>query len=535
MEEEATNQRIIELTPKTAEIAFENTTKTTQDDITQVKVSSRIWKLLIAEGQPHVYVQSLPEIKVFAGQPIYVTKVGDALDANPLIPEKMRIEARGRTYDHYDLDLDKHKEPIYETLIKYATHGWDLDEKLTLPFFASGLIKLPLDSPSDLQRYAPHMIIFTNPSTGKSSIANRLGHRIEHASLTGLIGSADLRNVAEGILHNNCESIFLDEILETRDQETYALLSSIMENGKAYIARGKGKTINTRSAMVFMGNPRRTEQAGEDNSLAMKFTEMIYRITLNTQAFSRRIGYTLFSNSIQTAKAPETPLTTQELKKAEIIYRAVQTRVQSLFLETLQNQYVNTWLEQKDKTNEKTVERIKRKTEVDLIKDYMTWSCENHRHAKGLALRIAIAQNIEEYLKGEITDKELITEAKQAYKMVTKWTNDSLLSIANAVKSDLFETVSEEENKDVLENSPEYIKLLMNAVQLTQTRDNMNEFTLEDIKPHLKIAVEGTSYEREPGKVIRRFKQNAIMARENYLHLIGFTYIPQQERFKYIR
>lgn len=189
---------------------------------------------------------------------------------------------------------------VKEVINDAITSGGILDsvvQFITPAFLISALPEFV--SPS-VMRYNPHGFIITNTKIGKSSIAEKVGRRIEKHTIAGLIGFSDAKEVNEGFLHKKSDTVFIDEIEENKKEDPSVAngLLTLMENGDVILPRGKGVECNTTSTIIFLGNLENNALEGELHYINA-FKTMLDKIHKNTEALGSRIGLILFGDDLR--------------------------------------------------------------------------------------------------------------------------------------------------------------------------------------------------------------------------------------------
>lgn len=327
-----------------------------------------------------------------------------------------------RTSRHiYPMQKNVKDRPVYELVLpsdlgepSILSKGATADERI-LRFFHADLFFLPEDA--NLQRYASHQLMYTNPSTGKSFMAKATGIRFDSATTKSLMGFASANDVCSGTLKGLYgTTISLDEVVQAAGEELYSQLLSAMEGDVAW---SKGKTseeYQVSSPIRFMGNPPEDDLSEDEQRrvLYSQFDAMLRKLSKNTRAYGRRIAGVLFGldYTASNAASPNSEdeymrklaLSCERIKNMPVLIKAYKEKQDWLCL-PLPDEYL------------KQLEEYASKAQTSLIKRFLYGQKESRTHARGMALRMSIA-NPDAFEKEEDALVWLLHENSESFKRI---------------------------------------------------------------------------------------------------------------------
>lgn len=266
--------------------------------------------------------------------------------------------------------------------------GATADERI-LRFFHADLFFLPEDA--NLQRYASHQLMYTNPSTGKSFMAKATGIRFDSATTKSLMGFATAQEACAGTLKGLYgTTISLDEVVQAAGDELYSQLLSAMEGDVAW---SKGKTsaeYQVSSPIRFMGNPPEDDMTEDEQRAVIyaQFDFMLRKLSKNTRAYGRRIAGVLFGLDFATSNASSPNSNDEYMRKLALSYRRIQNM--PLLLQAYKDK--QDWLGQPLPADYvMQLDEFAMKSKTNLIKRFLLGQKDSRTHARGMALRMSIA------------------------------------------------------------------------------------------------------------------------------------------------
>ena len=313
-----------------------------------------------------------------------------------------------------------------DDVISMCLHpNYDVDSRMEYLFRVQLPRLLPTSASEmvDDMKYQPHAIVYTNPKTGKSTMAECCGCRIDRASVAKLMGFASADTTVKGTLDRETRPILLDEIQEEMNECIYGQLLTFMENGIARIEKGRASVITKGCCpIVFMGNPKGGDTGPKDplythsttEELVSKFYTMMTTLTDNQAALSSRIGIIYFDEGFKAATA----LKKQDVvdnRKARLLLRVIIEESSKLYTDFLRRRKIISWLEtghDKDYTDQ--LNAIAQAAREVRIKQTILGQYNNYRHMRGAAIRLVATEYIGHHLD-EIKDDDILKSADSHY------------------------------------------------------------------------------------------------------------------------
>lgn len=347
-------------------------------------------------------------------------------------------------------------QKIVDLVEEYLISGYHTDTDLRTVMYPQIIQhdKTKVEDPGEVMKYQPHSQLWTNTKVGKSKTAQRVGRRLEDSTPAGLLGYADSDGKQEGTLDGIEKSVWIDEFNfgSSSDQMNDNLLP-MMEDGR-YRQDKAGRKVVTRfyGSLNYMANPRESndnfgedyteKDNGSDNlssygneetsfELISKFEELIRVLGFNIEGMGSRFGVVLFNQDMDTAQElEENDLTPERKKKLETLVdwmideiRPKYTQIEREMRDWLETEYSNEY-------KQEIVTTAKREIPSDPVKKYWINHIHSYRHARGLALRRAVYNNIGKVLKDEYTVEELEEEADSAFENIKELNKRSLQNMA---------------------------------------------------------------------------------------------------------
>lgn len=315
--------------------------------------------------------------------------------------------------------------------------GIQLDPALFYLFRGLSLPNSPAMLP-DMAKYNPHAVIVTNPSTGKTTNASKLGRVYNRASPSCLLGFSTADSTTQGALNGACEPVFFDDMQDEKSEATKNGLLSFEEQGRADNALGKAtvRTRGTASLIYFANtNPRRKNaDCGLSNflettpaDLCFSLESQLSKATNNPRASGRRKAILLFGNDFKPARG--TPDQTQG-DMPEKVEECLRELAAPELLRIFQNREILTWLEQPFSAEyTQQITTLAAKVVSGSLAEFFIGFAEAHRHARGLALRHAIRDNLPAVLNGTWTAEALIESAEQHLQTLQNYNLQSIMRV----------------------------------------------------------------------------------------------------------
>jgi len=306
----------------------------------------------------------------------------------------------------------------------FITNGFSVDPMLKFAFESGILVpNSGLIESADLMKYNDNQIIFTNTKTGKSSIAERLGLRVESSTTANLLGFATADSENPGLLHLYTKSFSFDEITAEKGMDLLSKLLSLMEQGKITVAKGRRALIcETWSTFRFMGNPQ--ENASEEiqlfsmsqeEYLANTFTNMLEKITTNVSAFGSRVALLIYNTELQIAKGRGFKDKTRKklAELIEIIREITKDNYTKLYEEDKVQEFLN---EPCSEDYAKMISDISNEFNVinsSRTKEFINGHIGAYRHINGMAFKLALCTKLENLIYNNIDIEEVLEIARE--------------------------------------------------------------------------------------------------------------------------
>ncbi len=347
-------------------------------------------------------------------------------------------------------------------------------------------------SPKKFMRFAPHMIWITNPGTGKTSIAKKIGICIDKCRVAGLLGYSDAKNIRIGSLNGRKVTTILDELQSEKDDSLFSAMNSYEEQGESLREMGM-KNIKTigYSPLIYISNPKPIINNSKKNKdsivsydenistieLLNKFDDMLSKITDNTGAFGRRKGVVLFSEDIMKVDGKE--LLDEDLE----IYQCI---IESMFEYVAKNQTnfflkpeIQDWLQKPiSNSNLLLFKQQINNIPIAMVKDFWEGYIGKNGHIRGIAYRIAAIEYIFSFSSPEkmknINIDEFLKCAEQHF--------EHILTISLKSLSLMTTTTTEFEKELILREylaiDKEWVKYLMFAISVSEDSYNLNKLSM---------------------------------------------------------
>lgn len=325
---------------------------------------------------------------------------------------------------------------IKEYLTRDSAVKYNIDETLMNSFLTDFFV-LPPHQP-ELMKYSPHKVIYTNPKTGKSSIANRMGKQVTHPSIARILGFSTADSVVQGAVNELEIPYYCDEIQEEKQKGIHNLLLSLIEKGMAKIDRGS-KSIETRftNSMNWMSNPKYQDEVDttefKTEHMATAFTNALEKIMTNVYAFGSRVAIFIFTDNMDTASRENT-VSSMETRKIQKKFLTLRELCKKPFMEFLQEPEVIKWLE--DSHSEEYIKALEKiKSGLSVLRDFKNGLIDNFRHSRGAALRLTLVEHINDLINDELDLEEILEDAEDKHKVIQDMTISSLHNLVDCSMS----------------------------------------------------------------------------------------------------
>ena len=303
--------------------------------------------------------------------------------------------------------------------------GWRVDEDQVLLFKPH----LPVVDPSRIPpqvalRSAPHIIDVTGTKAGKTHISRRLGLNVERPTPAGLLGFATADTREYGHVHGSTRTVFVDEVAQEPREEVASFLPTYLETGEVHIARGRRIRIRGHGSVVFMSNPGQ----GEVFDSIQSFLSVQRSLTLtNPLGLGSRIAIAYYNPGTEQAWN-ELHVDREGMKRLRALIASFQVHTAPLLSAALQDPKVERWLEEGfPKGHLRLLDRAIEEVRMPEIRWFLTGYRDSHRHARGLALRIAFVDTAHRHLEaGAVEVQALLLRAEAIWPTVLSLREASL-------------------------------------------------------------------------------------------------------------
>lgn len=403
-------------------------------------------------------------------------------------------------------EIDYQKINFKKFTNAFLKENYNVDENILMAF--KGLIprySFNQYNLAKIQQTNPHMIIATNPKTGKTTMSEKVGRRYDSIRTSRLLGFADAQDVNKGDLNGRNEPFIADEIQEEEREKIFSQLLTFLETGRSSVGKGK-QTINTKSTspMVFVSNPR-MKQIGtltSSTELLSAFNGFLQKITNNYRAFGSRFGLVLFGKDFDVALKGEEEKQYSE-EELDIIKEAMYYIIEEnteQFTRLLLHEETQKWIHLGFTENYRNeVNRIINEidNEVDSVRLFWEGHLDAHRHVRGLAYRLALVKNLKEIAEGFENELKLLDDADKYFSEIC---HINIMSMKQMSRARLSEEYIKKLLADIKKNA--HINLLFNVVGLFTGTVNIDAYiderthiTKEDLIPFFdQIKDEASGY-----------------------------------------
>ncbi len=288
---------------------------------------------------------------------------------------------------------------------------------------------LPVVEPSRIPpevalRSAPHEIDITGTKPGKTHISRRLGLNVERPTPAGLLGYATADTREYGYVHGSRKTIFVDEVAQEPKEEVASFLPTYLETGEVHIARGCKIRIRGHGSVVFMSNP--SQEVVYDP--LQSFLGVLRALTLtNLLGLGSRIGIAYYNPGTEPA-VNELHVDREGMGRLRALITSFQFHTASLLSAALQDPKVERWLEEGfPKGHLRLLDRAIGEVRLSEIQWFLTGYRDSHRHARGVALRVAFVDTAHLHLEaGAVQVQALLLRAKELWPTVLFLREESL-------------------------------------------------------------------------------------------------------------
>ena len=345
----------------------------------------------------------------------------------------------------------------------------------------------------EMRRKNSICIWMTNPSSGKSVLAENLGKiivRTTQKSITG--GSKADRSVVPSWLMSQRRLITVEMLEAVEIEALLAYMLTSLSGIKSHVVVWQtSQVFDPYCALLVTGNPNR--EKGQPNFEV--FFNYLQGISKNYVALGRRVSVILYGNEYAPCESLKSIESNPHYNNLWIIWREISNRILPLFRQLYLHQMIQEWIHKPDADYEARVKSVFA-DEVMMIREFFLDHAKNgHPALKYRALSSAVAQQAQELLRVSLGERDMdeslvktvLEEAKLIYAQLKTINCQSIKQIAETEKLDIKIIM------DIQEGLPRYMReLLVTIAHYIPTLEDETEFsidalggTFEEIKDEL--------------------------------------------------
>lgn len=370
--------------------------------------------------------------------------------------------------------LEELTEKEWKTTLKdFLNEGIEKDKRIEL-IYKSDLVRVnpELIKPRHYQPYNSHELVFTNSKVTKTSTARITGIVIDRASPSNLLGYSTAQEIVPGSLDNETKMITIDEIQEEKNDDAYSRLSNYMELGETETRVGMAIVrVKGFAGFRWQGNPKERENGSKEKitdyieqEIYQLFSDCLRAISKNNEAFGGRNALVVFAKDFKSVEISKKKLSLKENEEnaaiVETVFEANTDKYSNLYFD----ENILEWLNEGFNDNyKKATERIEKNCKLESIKEFISGHRRlAHRHVRGKALKLALADKALEIFKGKIVLTELLELAGEYLKEVEKLNLASFYELVDVASK---ESTIKQFLKDSFEGLPSHLKVLLESVR----------------------------------------------------------------------
>jgi hypothetical protein len=329
--------------------------------------------------------------------------------------------------------------------------------------------------------FNPHAMIISNSKTGKSTIYAKIGKRRDRVSMAGLIGFADAQRANAGDVNNGNGTYCIDEVQQEKRENVLSQFLTFLENGYAEVAVGS-QLVTTRgcSTLAFIGNPKEIEESdfNPKASLLNSFRETLIRMTDNYRAFGSRVGIVLFGSEFKEIVGKR--LDRKKVMKLGVLINYIIKRISKKVNRLLTNNDVVDWMD--TEYHGKYKERIIKTTANIALRearDFWKGHIHGYRHCRGMAVRLAILENLADILKDKYTIEQILQSAEKHFLWLLEVNMESLANMIEIISDEVMEGLN---NRILASTEPSYLRYFIITLirHLEKNPEAKNIYTVID-------------------------------------------------------
>jgi hypothetical protein len=379
-------------------------------------------------------------------------------------------------------------------IAEYLKGGFEKDSKLQKVLFPH-LVKHDRKGtkPQDIMPYNPHNLVFTNSKVGKTYTAEKIGIVRDDVTPAGLCGYISAEETRRGILYNEDETVFADEINFRSDRQMNDEILSLLERGTSKQSKaGKSLLTDFYGDLVYMANP--TED--KDNLKPVeKFQYLLEALGRNMQGMGSRFGVVLFDENLEPATGE--PMNQDRRRKLSKLVSWLKSEISQKYTE-IQQEMVS-WLEKEYPEDYRDI--VDKLGVNEKMAQFWKSHKESYRHARGHALKMAVLDNIADILNGSYDLDKIEADAESYFEEVLEINKETMAKMDGEVSKQ----VRIEKAKALVEDQePLYLKLFVKTAINYQKKDgnSLQEYTAlseledswNDLRDDIKEVNENSKY-----------------------------------------
>lgn len=363
-------------------------------------------------------------------------------------------------------DLDNNQ--IKSIVLEYLRNGFQYDSTLEWLMFPKIVTHdKKMAEPEDVMSYSPHAMFFTNSKVGKTFISERVGERRDDVSTAGLLGYVSDDGPKMGVLDGLEENIFADEINFGSQKGLNDTLLTILETGSETQSKA-GEDLKTEfyGSLTYMANPIKEDNFEE---MAERFERLIEGLGNNTKAMGSRFGVILYNKNLDNVKGSQ--LDKNKRKKLSTVVNWIKREVKTEYsrIEKKNREWLNKEFPENYQEN---IDNL-RKDSTPKLNEFLQNHKNSYRHARGMALRMAVFENIGDVLNREYDESKIVQDAEDSFSELMEINLDSIGRITSTLSNE--ERISKIKENTLESQSPDYLKYFLKALLAYSSQNKIPE------------------------------------------------------------
>ena len=507
-------------------VCFESVDEKYNSKLLKTALNNRIYEAVTGEGNPSIYVVCRPDFALFNGPNRLPLERIDEVEQLGL--HQKFVKAVCKTFgEEKNADIgklqelhDRHnlffrptrfinekefrkfkklpKKEIDGYVEQYMRENFHVDDAM-IWLYKSYLVRFSRDSDnwSKMMPMQAHSMVFTNSGVGKSSLMDKVGHRVDDATIARLLGFSTADSVVTGELDGKDEPVGLDEVQETLGEGLYRKLLSYEEIGEAVVWKGKSKLMTKgNSPIIYMSNPRFRVTGSE---LVEMFVKMCTTVTTNPEAFMRRKAIIFFSTELDAVEGSNLP----NLDKIGMVVKEMFEDCRQPVTKAFFSRLIYDWMTTPHMRKYLNIFDSFIKNTGDTYVEAMIYGMKkNHRHVKGLAFRMAVVDYLKKFLNRRFNSEEFLPICKRHYVRIMDINVQSMKHIIDNI-SFFNESLIASQLEDL---KPKSLRAFCYLVGMQEQLNDMYSFDLLALNLDFIDKGEFKSYARSFNEIEKRLK-----------------------------